>query len=293
MNSEQFKILAQPYGILRWKRHYPLSVAARVDLIQSGRSWKSVVNPMEETDIKKIQIIRGLFDLRLWFLYSACESSQINSPDKHREIVSYSKVSYSCNCLCLDFSNKTGNEEAFLWKKYGSFLAFPLQSPSISSNSICVGFNLGYSALQTGNLKMLMAHYSCVDNFSTLKFEMRKQNRSSSCIQLWCHCVFFLKSRWISWVDMAKHKRLKTTYHIFFSQQPTEVHELTGLTKYGFWHMQMDCRPEKLVDMLLTMWDGCWSESLQTCLFLFPHVSNHSHVAYGTGCELCIFEIVY
>lgn len=54
-------------------------------------------------------------------------------------------------------------------------------------------------------------------------------------------------------MDVAKHERLKTTYHIFFSQQPTEVHEFTGLTKYGFWHMQMDRRPEESVDVLLAM----------------------------------------
>lgn len=57
------------------------------------------------------------------------------------------KVSYSYKCLGMDLHNKTGNEEAFFWKNCDSFLAFPLQFPNISSNSVYVGFNLGYSTL--------------------------------------------------------------------------------------------------------------------------------------------------
>lgn len=36
-------------------------------------------------------------------------------------------------------------------------------------HSVCFGFSLGYSAIESRSLKLLKTQYSCVDNMTTLK----------------------------------------------------------------------------------------------------------------------------
>lgn len=94
---------------------------------------------------------------------------------------------------------------------------------------------------------------------------------------------------------MAKHIRLSQHIVSFSHSSLQRYINFAELTKYGFWHTQMDLQASDVSGyvighvrwLLKKIFANMHIFSYPICLF------NQSHIAHASGCELCSSESVY